>query len=221
MSVIHKTTMTPTKLELLTAWLPTRPWYTATGGAPELERVGGFRLDDPEGEVGIEFLVAADSSGSGEPRAYLVPMTYRGAPLAGAEAALIGTSEHGVLGTRWLYDGAHDPVLVGRLTALLRGKAEPQMQSVSDTPDPSVTAVLDDDAAADSAWGPDAAVTVSDGADATVLVFGAGDPVLCLRRVLGGGGQSPAGARGAVTAGWLRPDGTQGREPFVVVADAR
>lgn len=74
------------------------------------------------------------------PAWYHVPMTYRAAPLDGAEQALIGTTEHGVLGQRWIYDGAHDPVLVGQLLALLQGRAEPQAQSVSDTPDPSVTA---------------------------------------------------------------------------------
>ncbi|WP_344318545.1 maltokinase N-terminal cap-like domain-containing protein, partial [Streptomyces yatensis] len=139
MSIIHKTTMSPTKTELLTAWLPGQPWYAAAERAPELSRVGGFRLDDPEGEVGIEFMVVRDDAGD-RPAWYHVPMTYRAAPLAGAEQALIGTTEHGVLGQRWIYDGAHDPVLVGQLLALLQGRAEPQAQSVSDTPDPSVTA---------------------------------------------------------------------------------
>ncbi|MFG2329319.1 1,4-alpha-glucan branching protein [Streptomyces sp. NPDC048604] len=138
MAIIHRTTMSPTKLELLAAWLPTRPWYEATGGAPEPAKAGGFRLDDPEGEVGIEFMVVTDASAA-EPVAYLVPMTYRGAPLEGAAAdALIGTSEHGVLGTRWIYDGVHDPVLADRLLALLRGEAQPQAQSETDTPDPTV-----------------------------------------------------------------------------------
>ncbi|NED57703.1 1,4-alpha-glucan branching protein, partial [Micromonospora aurantiaca] len=43
MAVIHKTTMTPGKLELLAAWLPDRPWYTGTGREPELAKAGGFR----------------------------------------------------------------------------------------------------------------------------------------------------------------------------------
>lgn len=138
MATIHATTMTPTKLELLAEWLPKRPWYVGTV-APVLHKSGGFRLDDPEGEVGIEIQVAVDSSGS-EPVAYLVPMGYRGAPLEGVPAeALIGTSEHGVLGPRWIYDGAHDPVVTARLRALLRGEAEPQHQFESDTPDPTVT----------------------------------------------------------------------------------
>ena len=52
MAVIHRTTLEPTKLELLTTWLPSRPWYDGGAEGPQLARAGGFRLDDPEGEVG-------------------------------------------------------------------------------------------------------------------------------------------------------------------------
>src|SRR5215469_486974 len=138
MAIIHtNATMSPGKLELLRSWLPVQPWYLDAGREPELTRAGGFRLDDPQGEVGIEFMVVADGSGEGV-TSYLVPMTYRAAALAGADGALIGTSEHGVLGRRWIYDGVHDPVLVGQLVALIQGDAEPQAQTVSDTPDPTV-----------------------------------------------------------------------------------
>ncbi|MGI5455762.1 maltokinase N-terminal cap-like domain-containing protein [Streptomyces sp. CA-249302] len=137
MAIIHHTTLKPTKLELLTDWLPTRPWYVGDG-APELVKAGGFRLDDPEGEVGIEFMVAVDESGP-EPVAYHVPLTYRGAPLPGAEHALVGTMEHGVLGPRWAYDGIHDPVLYGELLALVEGRAQAMAQSITDTPDHEIT----------------------------------------------------------------------------------
>ncbi|MGW4637946.1 maltokinase N-terminal cap-like domain-containing protein [Sphaerisporangium sp. NPDC004334] len=139
MAFIHHTTMTPTKLELLADWLPKQSWYVGETGTPELVRAGGFRLDDPEGAVGIEFMVVVDATAQ-EPTAYLVPMGYRDAALEEAPGeALIGTSEHGVLGTRWIYDGVHDPVVMARLRALLRGEAIPQHQSQSDTPDPTVT----------------------------------------------------------------------------------
>src|SRR4051794_19589714 len=140
MASIHRTTMSPTKLELLTEWLPRQRWYLGSGRVPELVKAGGFRLDDPEGEVGIEFLVAVDTAGP-DPVAYLAPMSYRGAPLEGIgpETGLIGTAEHGVLGTRWLYDGVSDPVFMMALASLLSGTAVPQQQSESDTPDPTVT----------------------------------------------------------------------------------
>ena len=138
MAIIHHTTMSPGKLELLTAWLPAQPWYRQTGHQPELARAGGFRLDDPQGEVGIEFMVVTDGPGYGA-TAYQVPLTYRAGELAGACGGLIGTSEHGVLGRRWIYDGVHDPVLVTQLVALIQGEAEPQAQSVSNAADPTVT----------------------------------------------------------------------------------
>jgi Maltokinase N-terminal cap domain len=131
MAVIHHTTMSPTKLELLSGWLPGQAWFD--GPADRLVRAGGFRLDDPAGEVGIELMVV----GTGD-AAYLVPMTYRGAPLEGADHALIGTAQHGVLGDRWIYDGEHDPVLRTQLAALLSGTVVAQAQGESHTADPTV-----------------------------------------------------------------------------------
>jgi hypothetical protein len=137
MAVVHNTTMNPTKRALVAAWLPGQPWYADTGQAPDLVRVGGFRLDDPEGEVGIEFVAVTDQSGDGA-TTYHVPMTYRASAIDELASALIGTSEHGVLGLRWIYDGAADPVLVAQLVALMQGDIQAQAQSVSNTPDPTV-----------------------------------------------------------------------------------
>ncbi|MFF0273602.1 1,4-alpha-glucan branching protein [Streptomyces sp. NPDC094447] len=213
MAVIHQTTLQPTKLELLTEWLPTRPWYR--GGEARLDRVGGFRLDDPAGEVGIEFMVVTDGEGA-DAVSYLVPLTYRGAPLDGAEAALVGTSEHGVLGKRWIYDGAHDPVLVAQLYALLAGRAEAQAQSLTDVQDRAVA--VSRPAAAGAA---DAEpVRVTEGADHTdveVRAPGAPAPLtLRVRRVLAAGTEVPPDADGGVTAEWRRADGTTVRGLFVV-----
>ena len=138
MAIIHRTTLAPAKLELLTSWLPGHAWYAGGATLPWLTKAGGFRLDDPDGEVGLEFMAATDDSGD-EPVTYHIPLTYRGAPLAGGDDALIGTAEHGVLGKRWIYDGTRDPILVTQMFALLLGEAEPQAQSISNTVDPSVT----------------------------------------------------------------------------------
>ena len=89
-------------------WLPEQPWYAGTGARPQLTRVGGFRLDDPKGEVGLEFMAVADSSGDQE-ITYHLPLSYRGTPLDGGDRALIGTSGHGVLGKRWIYDASDGP----------------------------------------------------------------------------------------------------------------
>ena len=63
MATIHRTTMVPGKLDLLGDWLPRQPWYRSTGTPPQLTRAGGFRLDDPAGEVGIEFIFVTDGIG--------------------------------------------------------------------------------------------------------------------------------------------------------------
>ncbi|MCM2579996.1 maltokinase N-terminal cap-like domain-containing protein [Streptomyces meridianus] len=230
MAVIHNTTMTPGKLELLAAWLPGEPWYVGAEREPRLSKAGGFRLDDPQGEVGIEFMVVTDESGD-RPVSYHVPLTYRGAPLAGADGGLIGTSEHGVLGRRWVYDGAHDPVLVAQLLALLQGRAEPQAQSMTDTRDPSVTACF-----AGPGFPADARpTTVADGSQGTRIVVeadaasgvGTGSArrlTIEVARVLRPDPQtsradvSPSG--GHVTAGWRTPDGRACRGRFAVLHDA-
>ena len=189
MAVIHHTTIKPTKLELLTSWLPTRSWYSG-GDGPELVKSGGFRLDDPEGEVGIEFMAVTDVSGT-DSVAYLVPMTYRGAPLDGAEDALIGTMEHGVLGRRWVYDACHDPVAVAQLLALIEGKVQAQAQSTSDTEDRDVARSYD-------------------GAEL--------DPEgLRVSRVLQPDTEPDSGATGHVVSWWQTPDGDRVRGVFAAV----
>ncbi|MET9607694.1 1,4-alpha-glucan branching protein [Streptomyces sp. NPDC006512] len=220
MAVIHRTTLTPTKLELLAGWLPSRPWYGGGRDTASLARAGGFRLDDPEGEVGIEFLVVTDGAGDAA-AAHLVPLTYRGAPLPGADAGLIGTCEHGVLGTRWVYDGAHDPVLVGQLLALLAGGAVAQAQSESDTPDPTVEVRPAAQGAGAGLTGPGPVV---DTADATVVAVGPEDgegPALNLTvsRRLRPGPAAGDDVRGQVLARWSAPDGSVRSGSFAVLRE--
>ncbi|MFI8192340.1 1,4-alpha-glucan branching protein [Streptomyces sp. NPDC085946] len=214
MAVVHRTELKPSKLELLTAWLPSRPWYRG-GGAPELAKAGGFRLDDPEGEVGIEFMAVTDASGT-LPVTYLVPLTYRGAPLDGAEHALVGTMEHGTLGRRWVHDGCHDPVLVAQLTALIEGRVQAQDQNTSDTPDREVTRSRSGDGGALPAF----TARATDDPEGTELRAPAGT-ALRLRRVLSpapaGAPLPPPGAAGHVAGSWRLPDGTRARGLFVVL----
>jgi hypothetical protein len=121
MGLVYRATLTPSKQELVAAWLPSRPWSEGRGIT---EKVAEYRFDDPAGEVGVETIVFADSDGT----TVQVPLTYRSAPLEGAEAFLVGTSEHSVLGPRWVYDGCGDVVWATALaTAILTGGTQHQM----------------------------------------------------------------------------------------------
>ncbi|CAN5684624.1 hypothetical protein BH10ACT10_BH10ACT10_28420 [soil metagenome] len=115
MAVLHRATLSPSKLELLTPWLVGRSW---SDEAEELEQLGAYRFDDPTGEVGVETFLLGTADG----RVLHVPVTYRAAPVEGAEADLVGTMEHSVLGPRWVYDGCADPVWAAQLlTVVLTG----------------------------------------------------------------------------------------------------
>jgi hypothetical protein len=105
MAVIHNAELRPSKLAAISGWLPQQRWSGVAPGTT-VEQVGRFRFDDPAGEVGVEtYLVRA---GSGP--VLHVPLTYRGAPLDGAEAFLVTEMDHSVLGRRWVYDAVGDPV---------------------------------------------------------------------------------------------------------------
>lgn len=122
MAILHQATLTPTKLQLVTSQLDQLGW----GGGP-VDLIGGYRFDDPDGQVGVEGLIATRGDD-----AFHIPLTYRDAPLAGAEPYLIGTLDHSALGKRWVYDAAHDPVAVGCYMRALAGAQEQAVLNVYD-----------------------------------------------------------------------------------------
>jgi hypothetical protein len=126
MALLHRATIKPTKEELITAWAQSQPWGP-TAGEP-IEVIGSFRFDDPEGQVGMEtFLFVAGAE------LFQVPLTYRDAPLVGAEGALITEMNHSVLGNRWVYDGWRDPRFVAMLAGVtMTGQGEALGMAVYD-----------------------------------------------------------------------------------------
>jgi hypothetical protein len=114
MALVHHATLEPSKQELVEAWLPSRPW---AGGARIVEKVAEYRFDDPAGEVGVETILWRAEDGA----LVQTPLTYRAEPLDGAEEFLVGTSQHSVLGPRWVYDGCGDPVWAATLAAAIVG----------------------------------------------------------------------------------------------------
>jgi hypothetical protein len=172
-------TLEPTKQELVEAWLPSQSW----AGVSSVTKVAEYRFDDPAGEVGVETIVWRTPDGV----LLQVPFTYRAAPLAGADAHLIGTSQHSALGERYVYDGCADPVWAAVVVAaILTGGTQAQMQVEHDgrlvdvparlpvrgsgSPDPSVPEITSVDSVAD------------DGPVTTVV---AGPVTISLARVVG------------------------------------
>ncbi|MFC7402329.1 hypothetical protein [Citricoccus sp. GCM10030269] len=114
MATVYQAAQEPSTEELLETWLAQQPW----SGEGPLEKVGTYRFDDPEGEVGIEgHLVRRE----GQDEVLHVPMSFRGAPLEGADPYLIGTVDHAVLGQRWAYDAMADPVATACFQRTLDG----------------------------------------------------------------------------------------------------
>lgn len=108
MALLHRATLTPSKIDLLTAHLDRGP----------LTAIGAYRFDDPAGEVGLEAHIVQDTSGT----LLHLPLTYRSEPLPGAEEWGVGTMDHSALGKRWVYNGCADPVFAGELLrAILTG----------------------------------------------------------------------------------------------------
>ncbi len=122
MAIIHRATISPTKLELVEDWVG-----GDLAGSLELQQVGSYRFDDPDCEVGIEALLLTRGGSVRQ-----VVLTYRASPLDGAEDHLITTMEHSVLGRRWVYDGQGDPVAVAVYQRALAGQEEQAVLEIYD-----------------------------------------------------------------------------------------
>ncbi len=121
MGIVHRATLSPSKQEIVGGWLPSRGW---AAGRSITEKVAEYRLDDPEGEVGVETILWRLDDGA----VVQTSLTYRAEPLAGAEVHLISTTQHSVLGERWVYDGCGDPVWASTLaSAIVTGGRQSQM----------------------------------------------------------------------------------------------
>ncbi|SHJ26146.1 hypothetical protein SAMN02745244_02073 [Tessaracoccus bendigoensis DSM 12906] len=122
MAILHRATLDPTKLQLVTSYLDLLGW-----GSGPIDLIGGYRYDDPDGKVGVEGLIAIRGG-----EAFHIPVTYRDAPLEGAEEHLIATLHHSVLGQRWVYDATHDPVAVDCFLRALSGEQEQAVLNIFD-----------------------------------------------------------------------------------------
>jgi hypothetical protein len=210
MALLHNAQLVPGKLELLRAWLPTQPWFA---GAPDaVEAAGAYRFDDPTGEVGIETHLLSLEDG----RVVQVPLTYRAAPLAGADAALLDTLQHSALGQRWVYDGCFDPVYATALaTTILTGGCEAELQLITDTGLVRREATTHVRGAGTSATIVAPIHSVMASTEQATTAIRAGNIELLLRRVLDHGGLDEGAGELTLTGVW------PGHDEPVVLAVAR
>lgn len=195
MALLHRAELHPTKLDLLAAWLPGRPWFRGTPGA-DVVRVAAYRFDDPAGEVGIETLLVTVGDGP----VHQVPLTYRDAPLDGGDEWLVGTAEHSVLGRRWVYDACGDPVYAAALaSAVLAGTGQAEefieIDGRLERREPSMTVTTSGSAKAEPPAVGAVRQVVQD--DPTLIVTDAAELVV-VRRL--DSGSRPAGA--TLTGAW-------------------
>ena len=130
MARMYDVELTPGKPEAVSMLLERAAFFD--GDPTDLEVVGHYRVDDPDGEVGIEGEVMRLADGS----FWHVPVTYRDAPLESADAGFVTTMEHPVLGTRYVYDACHDPVAVAVLAEAIASGADQAVEEPAEGGEP-------------------------------------------------------------------------------------
>jgi hypothetical protein len=179
MALVHHATLDPSKQQLVEGWLPSQQWAQ---GRQVTKKIGEYRFDDPEGEVGVETIVWSLDDGS----LVQTPLTYRAAPLPEAQGSFIGTSEHSVLGTRFVYDGCGDPVWAATLaTAILTGGTQAQMYFEQDGEQIAVPARMQVKGSGAAPFGHSLTPVDSVATDGDVTVVHSGGFEIRLPRVIG------------------------------------
>jgi 1,4-alpha-glucan branching enzyme len=247
-------TLTPALSGLLGDWLPRQRWFPVKSAAFSFQPAGGLSLaggsagrGSPGGPGGatpaaLEVLLLAVSyptpDGS-RTDVVQVPLSIRSAPLAGADAALIGeisgpglggTPGTGPSGTeasagapdaRWVYDGVHDPGFIAAWLELMRGGGSTPSGSAtghlvaSDYVLPRATGIVKVLSGEQS----NSSVIVDDGESAAILKFfrvlsEGQNPEVEIGAALTAGHTAEVPATlGWVTGEWESPSGQDGAGP--------
>jgi 1,4-alpha-glucan branching enzyme len=195
----------PRLQHLLAVWMPRQRWYPAKGRGVGLRLLGVLELpqatDTPTG-VDVEVLVVGLDSGD-RLDVVQVPLTYRSAPLEGADVGLVGELDVDQ-GHRWVYDGPHDPAYVAALLRSLETPPTAQLPS-SGTPSRVMSREQSNTSIVVGADRPDATIvkvfrTLHPGANPDVEVTAA---------LAAGGCDRVAAVRGWSSGSWAGPDGEQ------------
>ncbi len=196
MAILYSANLQPSKLEMISSYLVTLPFLAGTTSS-DFSTLGSYRFDDPAGAVGVETHLVRTQSVP----AIQLPLTYRGAPLAGAEAWLLGTMEHSVLGRRWVYNACGDPVYVAELVRVML-TGDSQVDQFVETDEGLVerepTVVASGSGTAEATVPIiDSVVSVLDGANTTIRVAGL---EIVVRHVFDE--PAPAGTQATLSGTW-------------------
>src|SRR5215218_5132309 len=117
--------LTPALTALLQEWLPRQRWFPVKTPGFEVAQAGSLGLTDPSGHAALAvFLLKVTTKGADGGRrteVVQVPLSFRPAPAAGMERALIGEAAGTDPSRPWVYDAVHDPDFVGAWLELMRG----------------------------------------------------------------------------------------------------
>ncbi|MBT2513353.1 1,4-alpha-glucan branching enzyme [Arthrobacter sp. ISL-30] len=122
--------------ELLRRWLPNQRWFPVKNDDFTLESRGAFQLSDETGEARLVVRLLeigyVKADGTSHSDLLQVPLSFRGAPLPGAENALVAEAEvpdsltgvpAGNSDALWIYDAVHDSAFVAAWLNLMRSEA--------------------------------------------------------------------------------------------------
>ncbi|TLM82003.1 1,4-alpha-glucan branching enzyme [Pseudarthrobacter sp. NamE5] len=116
--------LTPALTDLLRQWLPQQRWFPVKTPEFDMSQVGSLGLEDPSGHAGLAVFVLSvttQTSDGGQRTAVVqVPLSFRQAPAAGMERALVGQAAGMDPSRPWVYDAVHDPDFVGSWLKLIR-----------------------------------------------------------------------------------------------------
>lgn len=198
MAVIHKATLMPSKLELITGYLLTVPGLSPFAG-DALSQVGAYRFDDPAGEVGIESHVLATASGD----VLHLPVVYRNERRDELDDWFVGTMQHSVLGERWVYEAGADEIYIRELArAIITGGSE--VDEVVETPDGPV--LRDPSVNVRGSGVSGASVPAIDAVSAerrgTDTVVAAGQMTITIHHVIGSAANPPSAGNATLSGNW-------------------
>ena len=118
--------LTPALTALLQEWLPKQRWFPIKSPDFEMSQAGSLGLEDPARHAALSvFLLNVSTQGPDGARrtaVVQVPLSFRPAPAAGMERALVGEAAGTDPSRPWVYDAVHDPDFVGSWLELIRNE---------------------------------------------------------------------------------------------------